>query len=438
VDSLVEAPRYGSLNYNADSGDFTYTPMSGVLGRDWFTYKVYALDPDTGERIPGGYVSAVIDVVPMSISLSIGNYHSFDPMTEVPYYNPPVDGGTVPSTTMYLIYPGGNLPDGSTVTLSVDDNTDVEVWDGDPNGPDSTILIDSNTGSYTWTVGDDPVPTQVQVVGINPTDYEQVKFSLSVSAAPDEVGSPASAPAAPAPDPQSGGSQVATVPGKGGYLAAFDGTWQTIANNTDIYKFYVAYKSKADYVPGVGSNQQHPLEALQPWTWINVVPRLFSGAFGGLEAAVQWNTEWDKLVDYYSIPSHEGVPFDTIGWSRGACIAVNLANRVASQAINIRTGSQVVNFHPVIRFVGIISDVNQMGPLCGNWPTSLPGGVEAMFQALDNTPNDAAFPQITVEDAEGTADNGDTIYAYTHGAIGGAANVLTDLENFARMFGVPI
>lgn len=189
---------------------------------------------------------------------------------------------------------------------------------------------------------------------------------------------------------------------------------------------------------GVGSNEDHPLELLRPWKWYNVIPRLFSGAFGGLEAAVQWNTAWDSLVDFYSDPSNEGVPFDTIGWSRGACIAVNLANRVANQAISIRTDIQVTKFHPVIRFVGIISDVNQMGPLCGNWPTSLPGGVEAMFQALDNQPDDGSFPQITVTAADGTETNGDTIYSDSHGAIGYADDVLTAMENFARMFGVPV
>ena len=90
------------------------------------------------------------------------------------------------------------------------------------------------------------------------------------------------------------------------------------------------------------------------------------------------------------------------------------------------------------RFVGIISDVNQMGPLAGNWPTSLPVGVGAMFQALDNNPNDDWTPQITVEEADGTATNLGQNYPYSHGAIGKAQNVLTDLENFARMFDVPV
>jgi hypothetical protein len=381
----------------------------------------------------------------------VGSFSAGDPDATIPYDAP--SASPLKSTALYLNVPS-DLPTGSTVTLSVDDTTDIRVYDGDPNSTSTDeVLGADSSSSRTWTVGSDTVPQSLTVLGASATDFQKVHFTLAATPAVKVVGLALNAPPAPAGAAVSK-STPATVPGKGGYLEAFDGTWDFPNNTyynpprtTAIVHFRDDYKGTAvDYHAGVGNGKDHPIN-LAPWTWPNIAVDIYSGIFGGLESAVQLNKAWDSLVSFYKDPSHAFIPVDIIGYSRGAFVAANLANRITSRGITIlrtlevpyRTGFRQVKvydtIHPWVRFVGLISPVKQMGPFSGNWPTKLPAGVGATYEALDNVPS-GIYLQTPITAADGT-DPGIT-YDDDHPSIGVDPLVLTDLETAARAAGVPI
>jgi len=239
------------------------------------------------------------------------------------------------------------------------------------------------------------------------------------------------------------------VPGKGGYLAAFDGTWDFPNNpnrggdfggSTAIFKFFQEYSATdKQYQAGVGNGQDHPVH-WAPWTWPNALVSLWSGAFGGAEANCQVDHMFQRIRLFYSNPQNRGIPLDLIGYSRGSFAAVKLANIIYQNGIQVPSGkpSQTQKFFPWIRFVGLLSPVNQMGPLAGSWPTALPPHVGYMYEALDNTPNDLIFKQTTLSAASGTPFNEVSFVPYNHPTIGVMWDVLDQLEAEARSAGVPI
>jgi uncharacterized protein (DUF2235 family) len=142
-------------------------------------------------------------------------------------------------------------------------------------------------------------------------------------------------------------------------LYAFDGTgqddnknpndWAAVAADTNIFRFFSAYKSNAgakgetcDYVPGVG-------------TRLGLAGELIGGAFGAgwlsrIEGAAQC------LGKAYAAGDTD---IDVIGFSRGAAIALDFVNKVARDGV--RNDHKVIEKHPKIRFVGLFDVVAAFG-----------------------------------------------------------------------------
>jgi uncharacterized protein (DUF2235 family) len=142
-------------------------------------------------------------------------------------------------------------------------------------------------------------------------------------------------------------------------LYAFDGTgqddnnnpndWAAVAGDTNIYRFFSAYKANSsptgvtcDYVQGVGTRYGLP-------------GKIIGGAWGAgwlprIDAA------YESLCTAYEAGNHD---IDVIGFSRGAAIALDFVNKVAKEGIT-RDGT-VVEPHPSIRFVGLFDVVAAFG-----------------------------------------------------------------------------
>jgi hypothetical protein len=75
VGTLIESPKHGSVSINNADGSFTYTPDSGFVGPDYFTWQV-----DDGSK-QGDYATAFIDVQPVTagVALTVGGYTSPPP-----------------------------------------------------------------------------------------------------------------------------------------------------------------------------------------------------------------------------------------------------------------------------------------------------------------------------------------------------------------------
>ena len=113
-----------------------------------------------------------------------------------------------------------------------------------------------------------------------------------------------------------------------------------------------------------------------------------------------------------SAAAHHGEPIDMVGWSRGCFEASRLAQLLADGIPDhSRQPQRVVRtiqdghgrshtvtdiiypkFFPAIRYMALISPVNQMGisDWLGAWPRSLPGNVEFLYEAGDSNPGHAA------------------------------------------------
>jgi type VI secretion system (T6SS) phospholipase Tle1-like effector len=141
-------------------------------------------------------------------------------------------------------------------------------------------------------------------------------------------------------------------------LYAFDGSdaddshagtdAQSVAGDTNIFRFFSAYyanapkQETAKYVPGVG-------------TRFSVIGKALGGAFG-----LGWNPRiaetYDALCANY-IAGDEDI--DVIGFSRGAAMALDFANKVTAHGIQGHNG--VVVPKPAIRFVGLFDVVDAFG-----------------------------------------------------------------------------
>ena len=343
-------------------------------------------------------------VSPVAVSLSLDNLPANEPTAMIASTEFPPDANNDPQYSILHVATPANLPQGATVSLSVNGDvvSNLDVYDEVPASGHRAIIgrdADGQASFCDWTVGNAGsfVPSTLYVVGLSGTNYQQVKFTLSVSL----PGQPNNIITA---------TQAATVPGKGGYLVAFDGTWQKQADDSSIVKFKDNYLgADKDYHEGVGVR----LVQLNPLTWPNIIPGIASGAVGGPEASAQVTSALDKIEKFYANPVNHGVPIDLIGWSRGAFEAAKLANLIASgipdlsRPVTIK-GRQTYpyKFSPLIRFVGLISPVRKMGKWIGNWgewPTVLPAGIKSVWEAGDNAPNDVIFTETRITAAAGTA-----------------------------------
>lgn len=135
-------------------------------------------------------------------------------------------------------------------------------------------------------------------------------------------------------------------------LYAFDGTWNSATlsddveqlNETNVANFCEAYTGNKTYIAG-------------PGTRFGALGRVIGGAFGAgahdrlKEAYQQLCKNWeagDKVID-------------VIGFSRGAALALDFANKVEDNGIRRPGTKTVVEENPKIRFLGLWDVVGAFG-----------------------------------------------------------------------------
>lgn len=136
-------------------------------------------------------------------------------------------------------------------------------------------------------------------------------------------------------------------------LYAFDGTWNSrkdtgqYGRNTNVVRFVDAYAQHRDrhfYTKGVGTKHGR-------------IGRLLGGAFGvgghGRIRDAQRN-----LFDNYAGGDRA---IDVVGYSRGAALALDFVNAVASKGIRHPDTGEVLERHPEIRFLGVWDVVASFG-----------------------------------------------------------------------------
>ena len=137
-------------------------------------------------------------------------------------------------------------------------------------------------------------------------------------------------------------------------LYAIDGTWNSARNgeeenrNTNVMQFCRRYTAGVFYEKGVGTRH-------------GFLGRVFGGAFG-----IGGDSRVDRLYDNVCREYVKGdTDIDIIGFSRGAALALDLANRVFRSGIrDPETKRQVVK-DPPIRFMGLWDTVGSFGLTLG-------------------------------------------------------------------------
>lgn len=149
-------------------------------------------------------------------------------------------------------------------------------------------------------------------------------------------------------------------------LYAFDGTWNENqpqdAKDTNVVRFLEAYQGEKWYVEG-------------PGTRFGVIGKLFGGVFGAggksrvKEAYKELKQNFDRGDE----------TIDIIGFSRGAALALDFANKIHAEGVNGKST-------PPIRFVGVWDVVPSFG-IPGNdinlgYVLTLPASVKKCFHAM--------------------------------------------------------
>jgi len=229
-------------------------------------------------------------------------------------------------------------------------------------------------------------------------------------------------------------------------LYAFDGTRDDdrnagtdqagLAKATNVWKFYSAYDANVRpqgissiYVPGVG-------------TRFGAIGAVVGGALGA-----GWldriKSTYDALCGAYASGDHD---IDIIGFSRGAAIALDFANKVAKSGI--KQNGKVIVANPKIRFLGLFDVVAAFGvanlgfvfsELNVGHHLELPPNVEHCFHAISL---DERRPQFVVTRV---AHAYETWFRGVHSDIGGG-NENVGLNNItlrwmyrkAMLCGLPI
>ena len=220
----------------------------------------------------------------------------------------------------------------------------------------------------------------------------------------------------------------------GGYLVAFDGTWNGPAKDSVVHQFFrnhYAGTAKAFY-PGVGAT-------------CGPVGKLLTGVFGFGARGIVAGALAD-LGSFYRDESRRDVPVDVLGYSRGAFQAVRLTQRLAAHGLPDRAGPGAArsfeSFRPRVRFVGLISPVGQMGVvftrLDPGWAKCLPAGVGYAFQVLASDPDHRLFLETKLDTSAAETSVCPPRYPHGHASIGWAGDVLAALIDHARRAGVPM
>ena len=165
-------------------------------------------------------------------------------------------------------------------------------------------------------------------------------------------------------------------------LYAFDGTWNSASlyddqeqdDETNVARFCEAYRDeKRYYVPG-------------PGTKYGRVGKVIGGAFGagGFDRV---DHQYEQLCKSFA----EGdTTIDVIGFSRGAALALDFANRIRRDGVRRPGSKEVVADNPPIRFLGLWDVVGSFGIPIGRvfnkinlgHKLFLPEGVEYCFHAM--------------------------------------------------------
>lgn len=159
-------------------------------------------------------------------------------------------------------------------------------------------------------------------------------------------------------------------------LYAFDGTGTIYETRTNIAILYDSYRgSLKAYEEGVGSR------------WYNSI---FGGIFGA-GGNNRLKSMYKKLVSYY--PRDDKI--DIIGFSRGASLAREFANRIYEKGI-VDDNGKVLACRPDIRFVGLFDTVGSFG-IPGNSINigigmDLPPNVKYAAQAIARHERRSMFP----------------------------------------------
>jgi uncharacterized protein (DUF2235 family) len=161
-------------------------------------------------------------------------------------------------------------------------------------------------------------------------------------------------------------------------LYAIDGTWNSTRSgeeenrNTNVMQFCRRYTAGVFYEKGVG-------------TRLGLFGRVFGGAFG-----IGGDSRVDRLYDNLCRQYVKGdTDIDIIGFSRGAALALDLANTIFRSGIrDPQTRRQVVK-EPPIRFMGLWDTVGSFGLTLGPFQKinlghhlGLPASVVHCFHAL--------------------------------------------------------
>ena len=189
-------------------------------------------------------------------------------------------------------------------------------------------------------------------------------------------------------------------------LYAFDGTWQENTpgdeKDTNVVRFYESYEGEKHYFSGVGTRLG----------WLGRVIGGLTGAGG--KARIE---EASAALEQTFYEGDEDI--DIIGFSRGAALALDFANRIAREG--------VAGQKPPIRFLGLWDVVPSFG-IPGNdinlgYVFSLPACVEKCFHAmaLDERRRNFKVQRVvtTVEDAEAEGRVYEVWFRGVHADIGG-------------------
>ena len=135
-------------------------------------------------------------------------------------------------------------------------------------------------------------------------------------------------------------------------LYAFDGTWNSATlndnveqdNETNVANFCEAYDQRTWYVPG-------------PGTRFGDVGHVLGGATG-MGGRTRIRELYHKLCETWAAGD---TIIDVVGFSRGAALALDFANKIVDDGIRRPGSKQVVEESPRIRFLGLWDVVGSFG-----------------------------------------------------------------------------
>lgn len=164
-------------------------------------------------------------------------------------------------------------------------------------------------------------------------------------------------------------------------LYAFDGTWNAATlnddveqeNETNVANFHDAYREQKWYVSGPGTRRGKLGRAL--------------GGGLGMGSFERVGEAYDELCKRFAAGD---TAIDIVGFSRGAALALDFANKIQDAGIRRVASKQVIEDKPEIRFLGLWDVVGSFGVPIGKifqkvnlgHKLYLPESVEYCFHAM--------------------------------------------------------